>query len=262
MLFLALASAVSLSPQALLGEARHALDSGRVEEARLLVARAVTGGARGPQLDRTLADIAFTTENFTEAATRYGSLARSGAADSSLLERAGIAALKSGDVPQATRWITQATARGDASWRGWNALGVLADLRRDHDAADAAYAAGLKSAPGNWVLVNNQGWSLLMRGEWAQAVAALQHAASEPSAPIRVRNNLELAKTALDDNLPRRRALESDESWAARLNDAGVVAHSYGDRHRAIAAFTQAIEARSVWFRRAAENLIAAEAYP
>ena len=66
---------------------------------------------------------------------------------------------------------------------------------------------------------------------------------------------LELARAALAENLPRRRAGESDSDWAARLNDAGVLAAAGGQRQRAIAAFAQAIEVRSRWYARAAENL-------
>ncbi len=42
-----------------------------------------------------------------------------------------------------------------------------------------------------------------------------------------------------------------------RLNDAGVVAAASGQTKRAEAAFAQAIELRSRWYDRAAENLAA-----
>jgi hypothetical protein len=40
-----------------------------------------------------------------------------------------------------------------------------------------------------------------------------------------------------------------------RLNDAGVAAQLLGDRKRAIAAFTQALDASPVWYDRASNNL-------
>jgi hypothetical protein len=73
-----------------------------------------------------------------------------------------------------------------------------------------------------------------------------------------VANNVELAKAALAAELPERRPGESEDEWAMRLNDAGVVARLQGDRARAIAAFAQAIEARGSWYERAANNLRAA----
>jgi len=58
--------------------------------------------------------------------------------------------------------------------------------------------------------------------------------------------------------LPRRKPGEADSDWAARLNDAGVAAEALGDRKRAIAAFTQALEASGSWYERAANNLAGA----
>jgi hypothetical protein len=55
--------------------------------------------------------------------------------------------------------------------------------------------------------------------------------------------------------LPARRASESSEDYAARLNDAGVAALSRGDSRRARAAFAQAIEASGRWYARANTNL-------
>ena len=53
---------------------------------------------------------------------------------------------------------------------------------------------------------------------------------------------------------------EGDEAYGSRLNDAGVVAAAAGQRQRAEAAFAQAIELRSHWYARAADNLAALDA--
>ena len=71
----------------------------------------------------------------------------------------------------------------------------------------------------------------------------------------RVVNNLELARAALASDLPKRRAGESDRDWAARLNDAGVAAEMLGQKKRAVAAFTQALDASPIWYDRASNNL-------
>ena len=100
---------------------------------------------------------------------------------------------------------------------------------------------------------------MLSRGRWNAALALLEQAVLlDPKSP-RIANNLELARAAVSEDLPRRHDGESDDDWAARLNDAGVVAGIRGDRKRAIAAFAQAISARHHWFDRAANNLAAAE---
>ena len=75
----------------------------------------------------------------------------------------------------------------------------------------------------------------------------------------RIADNLELARAALDEDLPERRPNESPTSWAARLNDAGVIAEMQGLRVKAAAAFSRAVEARGSWFERAANNLKVAQ---
>ncbi len=71
----------------------------------------------------------------------------------------------------------------------------------------------------------------------------------------RITNNLELARAALASDLPGRRAGESNEDWAVRLNDAGVAAELLGDRMRAVAAFTQALDAVPCGMIGASNNL-------
>jgi Flp pilus assembly protein TadD len=249
------APAANIANDALLKDASQALVAGRVDQARLMTARAISEGANGPGVDRVLADLAFAAGKYDEALTRYKALLLASPADPLLLERAGIAALKIGATVEATPLITRATEAGGASWRAWNALGVLADMRRDWTEADDAYARALQLAPDESEVVNNRGWSQLLRGDWAAAIENLERAVILDPNSSRIANNLELARSAMAADLPRRRARESDEAWAERLNDAGVAAQILGDKPRAVAAFTQALEASGRWYERAANNL-------
>ena len=104
-----------------------------------------------------------------------------------------------------------------------------------------------------------QGWSYLVRGRWADALTSLGQAAALNPKSERIANNLELARTAVEEGLPQRRSGESESDWASRLNDAGVIAGLQGNTKKAVAAFAQAIEARSQWFERAANNLAMVE---
>jgi Flp pilus assembly protein TadD len=248
----------TLTPEVQLEEARKAAAAGRFDQARLMIANAVAAGAKGGMADRAIADLAFDSGNYAEALGVYQKLLASSPNDSTALERAGIAALQTGNIPLAARFIGRLTGQAHASWRSWNARGVLADLDRDWPTADEAYATADKLAPGHFEVLNNQGWSHLLRGDWQGAIGFLEQAASIDSKSARTANNLELARTALSAELPRRIAGESDRDWAARLNDAGMAAQLLGDRKRAIAAFTQALEASGVWYERAANNLKAA----
>jgi Flp pilus assembly protein TadD len=248
------------SPNVQLEEARRAAASGRLDQARLMIAKAIAAGANSVDADRAIADLAFDSGHFSEALGVDQKLLTIAPDDTIVLERAGLAALHIGNVPVASDLIDRATAKSSASWRAWNARGAIADTRGDWAAADAAYDQAERLAPGHFEVVNNRGWSRLLRGDWQGAVELLQKAATLDPKSLRTANNLELARAALSADLPRRKAGESDSDWAARLNDAGMVAQRLGDRKRAIAAFTQALEASGSWYDRAANNLQAASA--
>ncbi len=241
-----------------LSEAEHAIDVGRLDQARLMIGRAVAAGVSGPQIDRLLADLAFASGKYDEALVRYRQLLGASTTDSFLAERAGMAALKQGDVATAALFIDRATKASKPSWRAWNARGVVADLQQDWRAADTAYGEAAKLAPNAADLINNRGWSQLLRGDWKRAAGLFEQATELDPRSTRIANNLELARAAMAGELPGRKAGETDRGWAARLNDAGMAAQLMGDRQRAVAAFTQALEASGTWYARAANNLQAA----
>ena len=250
--------AATVPPAPALSDIEQAVSAGRLEQARLMAGRAITAGVKGPQLDKILADLAFASGKYDEAFVRYQQLFGIAPGDSMLAERAGISALKLGKVDLAAVYITHATKSSSTSWRAWNARGVIADLRQDWNAADQAYAKAATLAPGEGEILNNQGWSQLLRGDWSKAAILFDQAAALDPKNDRIANNLELARAALASDLPRRRPGEDDQAWAARLNDAGVAAQLLGNRKRAVAAFTQALEASGRWYDRAANNLKAA----
>lgn len=239
-----------------LSEARRALDAGRLDQARQMVAAAVAVGVKGPAVERLLADVDFAAGRDEQALAGYRTLLAANPGDAILLERAGILALRLGRT-DAVSLLDRATAAPGAGWRAWNARGVAADREARWPEAAAAYDRAAALSPGRADIANNQGWSHMLRGEWAEALAAFERAhAADPALP-RLANNLELARSALGADLPPRNSHESDEAFAARLNDAGVVAAAAGQPKKAEAAFAQAIALKSRWYGRAADNLAA-----
>ena len=259
MIALLAAALVAADPAAGLGHAVQALQAGRLDQARIMLNAAVQGGAEGDEVDRLQAELAFRSGDYAGALDRYQKLAALHPMEPLAFERAGIAALHLGDLRRASAALTGATALPGASWRAWSALGAVADYRRDWDAADLAYERALELAPNRTEVLNNRGWSMLLRGQWQDALPLLERAAELDPKSRRIARNLELARAAVAEDLPRRRAGESEADWAARLNDAGVIAAARGDRQRAIAAFARAIETSSQWFERAANNLAIVE---
>jgi len=247
-------AAPTLTGDAPLTEAQHAMKAGRLDQARLLIARAIAQGAAQPKVDRALADFAFATGNNAEALARYEHVLQSQPV-AELCERAAIAALRLGQALPAERHVECATKGDRRSWRAWNAKGTLLDHYGDWSGADQAYGRAAELSPERAEIWNNQGWSHLLRGDWQAALGYLQKAAQLDRKSLRIANNLELAKVALDAALPERRAGEKAEDWAYRLNDAGMTAQLMGNKQKAIAAFTRALDASEIWYARAANNL-------
>ena len=242
-----------------LGEAARALAAGRDIQAGMLIDQARAADAGGDAVDRLAADHALAVGDVGGALTIYEALLSRYPDEALLLERAGEAALRLGLNARATALLDRATLRPAASWRAWNLRGVAADRRGDFDDADAAYARAAALAPAQAAVANNRGWSLMLRGRWSEAAEALQAALTLDPAVAHGAANLELARAAVAADLPVRTATESDNAFAARLNDAGVIAAAQGDRARAVAAFSEAITARSRWDALAARNLAAVE---
>lgn len=241
----------------ILNDASHAIGEGRLKEAKLIIARAVTAGFRGAPVERLTADLAFASGNYLQAWSQYRQLAGSADKQPGDCEKGAIAALKLLRADEAQTLVECAVKSPDASWRAWNARGVLADMQHDWAIADESYARASQLAPSQADIVNNEGWSKLLRGDWAAAIPLFEKAVALDSTSARIANNLELARAAVATDLPDRRTGETNEQWAARLNDAGVAAELGGQNRRAVAAFTQAIHASPVWYARASNNLAA-----
>jgi Tfp pilus assembly protein PilF len=259
MILLLAAALLAAEPAASLGDAVQAMQAGRLEQARLMLDTAIKSGAQGEEVDRLLAELAFKSGDWANAHARYEQLAALHPGETLTLERAGIAAFQLGKYARAAAALKAATALPAAGWRAWNARAAAADMAQDWADADMAYGRAMDLGPDHAELLNNRGWSLMLRGQWAEAVPLFERAYGLAPKSRRIADNLELARAAVAEDLPRRRSGERNAEWAARLNDAGVLAASRGDRQRAIAAFAQAIEAKTAWFERAANNLAIVE---
>ena len=247
--------ATAQPPASILDEAAHAIEVNRLEEASLILTNAAYEGYSGNRVDRLRADLAFAKGNYSEAEAGYASLLKLHPDDEALAERGGIAALKAKDFALARTLLSKAVSSSRATWRAWNAQGVLCDLQSDWAGADRAYAEAFVLSPQQPDVLNNKGWSLMLRGEAARALELFDDAARIDPKEARIANNRELAKAAVAVDLPQRQPNESDSAFAARLNDAGIVAEKQGEHARAIAAFSQAIAVNDKWFVRAANNL-------
>ncbi len=240
-----------------LAEVGRAIAAGRLDQAKSILGVAMAAGAKGEPVDRLLADLSFARGENEQALTLYKTLIAQHPDELLLLERAGIAALRLGRVAESIPLLDRATRQPQAGWRSWNARGIAADRQGRWDEANAAYAQAMALDPSQAEVANNHGWSMMLQGRWTEALANFERAAAiNPKLP-RLANNIELARAAVGADLPQRLTGEDDEAYAARLNDAGVVAAASGQTKKAEAAFARAIDVRARWYARAAENLAA-----
>ena len=116
-------------PQVQLSDIDQAIRVGRLEQAQIMVGRALATGQKGAHVDLILADLAYALGKNEEALLRYQALLAIAPDDGALAERAGISALKAGQVEVAVGLLDRSTKSPNASWRAWNARGVAADFR-------------------------------------------------------------------------------------------------------------------------------------
>src|SRR5206468_2624269 len=127
-------------------------------------------GSTGAPVQRLLADWAFASGKYDDSLKVYQALLAAGYRDKTICENASIAALDLGLTTDAKPLAECAIASPAATWRAWNARAALADLTADWETADRCYAKAAELAPGRAEVINNQGWSHVLHGDWAAAL--------------------------------------------------------------------------------------------
>src|SRR4051812_16913853 len=80
-----------------LDEAQRAAAAGRLDQARLMISKAIAAGATQSEASRAIADFAFQSKKYPEALAAYQQLLMVTPTDPTFLERAGIAAFQTGE---------------------------------------------------------------------------------------------------------------------------------------------------------------------
>jgi Flp pilus assembly protein TadD len=137
-----------------------------------------------------------------------------------------------------TSFTTANAIKPDA--RCFNGIGVANDMTARHRAAQAAYQQGLQLASSNLQLQNNLALSLMLSGDYPEAIEILRAITSDPSATSRHRQNLAMAYGLAGDikEAARVARLDLEESQVQNnlsyyltlrsLNDSSAVAQALG----------------------------------
>lgn len=146
-------------------------------------------------------------------------------------------------------------ARAPGRWRTCNALGLLADLRGEYEAAQEWYRRALAANRQEAVIWNNFGWSRVMARDFRAGESLLQEAlVRKPGAP-RINANLAVAIAWQGDYERATRVAMRTASQHVAYNDVGYIALLRGDAAAAVGYFQAAIDQSPAWFPRAAANL-------
>ncbi len=153
--------------------------------------------------------------------------------DMKVLGAYGKALADAGNVQQAAEVLRKAHTPERPDWSILSTQGSLADRLGDHDAARGYYEQALKIRPNEPTVLSNLGLSYALAKNLPRAEETLRLAASQPSADMRVRQNLALV-LALQGKFPEA------EEWSRR-DLSGV------DAAQNVASIRQMISQSDTW---------------
>ena len=154
-----------------IADIKVAIESGRLDQARSMIADHAKARGSTQGLEEVLADLSFAAGHDVEALSQYQEILGDHPTDRAICERAGMAALRLNRVADAEPLVACALAHGAGTWRAWNSSGILADLQQDWVQADRSYAAALRLSGERAEVLNNIGYSHVLQGNWQAHVA-------------------------------------------------------------------------------------------
>ncbi len=234
---------------------RQALNEQRYVDAGSLLDRATIDGVKSPELTILTGEFYLARGRFADALVAFRGVGNAPTLKPQTLQGEGIALSMLGRSDEAFASLKAATQSDKSLWRAWNALGREYDLRRDWNDAATAYEAAL-SAPGAKaaVVLNNRGYSRLLRDRPAEAATDFIAALARDPGMAAARTNLRIA-LAWQGAYARAAVTGAGDDRAAVLNNVGLAAALRGDYREAEKYLNEAMNAKGQFYDRAAENL-------
>ncbi|SDX73641.1 Tetratricopeptide repeat-containing protein [Albimonas donghaensis] len=143
---------------------------------------------------------------------------------------------------------------GSPSDRKLTLMGLIADHRRDWDAADAAYSQARAMSPQPGSVLNNWGVSYLSRGESAAAEKMFEQALVLDPSLFSAKNNLAIAG-ALQGSYRLPLVTLTGEEKAVLYHNMAIIALRRGDRRVATGLLEQSLAAHPAHYAPAADKL-------
>lgn len=232
----------------------RAISAGRLTQARIMLAAIGTGTAQDARYALALGRYYLAQRQDVLALEQFRRALVTGPTAQEAAKGAGMASLRLGRSADAREFLaTIPPEQRDAE--SWNCLGIIAAGAHDWKAADEAFQKALDLAPKNATVLNNFGYSLIIRRRFSEAIGLLSRAVRAAPGDAVIRNNRQLASD-LNGDYPRAAiASIKDDDAGRRLNNAGYAAWLNGDMAAARALLAQAIEVTASHYDLAERNL-------
>lgn len=240
--------------EAMLAQAETDLRERRLDTALNGFASVLQAEADNARARSGLAETHLAMGNGELALKAYEGWPGDAAAQPAALQGRGIAQALQGNTAAARQLLTEAVTADPSLWRAWNALGTLHDRQHDWRQADAAYQRALAAHPESAEILNNQGYSFLLRGSHAAAIPFFHKALQRNPKLDAARANLTLAN-ALQGRYEAALASVPAEHLPVALNNVGFAALVRGDYPAAETYLNRALQDSARHFDKANDNL-------
>jgi Flp pilus assembly protein TadD len=233
---------------------QSAIDEKRYLDAGSMIDMAVIAGSKDPRLGLEAARLDLARGRYDQALDQFRKAEASPQTRGPAMEGEGVALAMSGREGDAVPILKKTVAEFPQSWRAWNALGGAYDDQGKWADADDAYAHALAASDAPAIVINNRGYSYLLRNRLDEATADFVEALRQRPDLDAARTNLRLAM-ALKGEYARATAGAGKDTEAAMLNNAGFAALVRGDYAQAETLLQKAMERKGEYYDLAAANL-------
>ena len=243
----------ALTEQAM-ADIERAIDEKRYIDAGSMIDMAALSGSNDPRLGLLLAKLDLGRGRYDQALEQFRKSEASPQTRAAAIEGEGLCLVLSGREAEAVPVLKKAVTEYPQSWRAWNALGGAYDDQAKWAEADDAYVHALATSDTPAIVINNRGYSYLLRNRLDEASADFVEALRQRPDLETARTNLRLAM-ALKGEYARATAGAQKETEAAVLNNAGFAAMVRGDYTQAETLLHQAIARKGEYYDLASANL-------
>ncbi|WP_246007558.1 tetratricopeptide repeat protein [Halomonas nitroreducens] len=167
----------------------------------------------------------------------------------------GVLMLERRDFEQAELYLTPIAARSGAPWQADNALGVIADIRGQHEQARRHYEKALQVNPRIPRVLNNLGYSYYLVGDLDAARLQLRQAVNVNPRYELAWRNLGLVYARQGDYETAIEAVARHGDRAEAYNDIGYISMLEGRFDQAMGFFEEAMRLSPAYYATAGENV-------